>query len=281
MTYEELNTVLIEIEAVLNNRPLTFIYENDVEVPLTPSHLFCGRRLFDKEDQDAENPDKLDEDIKVTRKSMAGAKKKGESVVEHFWNRWRREYLVDLRENQKLHVQKQQPKINTGDVVLIEDDGVKRNKWRLGRIEKIVIGRDGVIRGAEVKTSKGIISRPLQKLYPLEVMGDDTSNSVNDDSVNESAVNESAVNGECVDTDAPSVPIASTTPETLPLIFPSTPPKCQTAPKSKNVSNSPESTMQPGDTTMIDAKSYGSSADARPKRSAGIAGEKRRRVERK
>jgi hypothetical protein len=84
LTYEELNTVLIEIEAVLNNRPLTYIYENDVEVPLTPSHLFCGRRLFDKEDQVG---DDLDEEVKVTRKDIVGAKKKGESVVEHFWNR--------------------------------------------------------------------------------------------------------------------------------------------------------------------------------------------------
>ena len=48
LTYEELNTVLVEVEAVLNSRPITYIYEEDTETPLTPSHLFCGRRLLDK-----------------------------------------------------------------------------------------------------------------------------------------------------------------------------------------------------------------------------------------
>ena len=49
MTYEELNTVLVEVEAVLNSRPLTYIYDDDIELPLTPSQLFCGRRLLDRE----------------------------------------------------------------------------------------------------------------------------------------------------------------------------------------------------------------------------------------
>ena len=39
----------------------------------------------------------------------------------------------------------------------------------MGRIDKIVKGRDGVIRGADVRTCKGKVSRPLQKMYPLEI----------------------------------------------------------------------------------------------------------------
>ena len=54
VSYEELETILIEIEAVLNSRPITYLYELDVEVALTPSHLFCGRRLLDKEDISSE-----------------------------------------------------------------------------------------------------------------------------------------------------------------------------------------------------------------------------------
>ena len=65
------------------------------------------------------------------------------------------------------------PDIINGDIVLIKEDDVKRRNWKLGRVERLIQGRDGVIRGAELKTAEdgyiGRISRPLQKLYPLEV----------------------------------------------------------------------------------------------------------------
>ena len=50
VTFDELNTVLIEIETVLNSQPLTYTYENYVETPVTPSHLFYGERVLDTED---------------------------------------------------------------------------------------------------------------------------------------------------------------------------------------------------------------------------------------
>lgn len=46
LTYEELITVLKEIESVLNSRPFTCVYEDEIEAPLTPSHLMLGRRLL-------------------------------------------------------------------------------------------------------------------------------------------------------------------------------------------------------------------------------------------
>ena len=63
--------------------------------------------------------------------------------------------------------------IKVGYVVLVEGEGLKRNKWKMGKIEEIVVGEDGVVRGASVRTSFndkiGNIQRPLQKLYPLEL----------------------------------------------------------------------------------------------------------------
>jgi len=46
LTYEELLTVLIEVECILNSRPLTYLYPDDLEEPLTPSHLSNGRRML-------------------------------------------------------------------------------------------------------------------------------------------------------------------------------------------------------------------------------------------
>ena len=48
LTYEELETVLVETEGILNSRPLTFVYDEITEPPLTPSCLVIGRRLLDQ-----------------------------------------------------------------------------------------------------------------------------------------------------------------------------------------------------------------------------------------
>ena len=59
VTQDELMTLVTEIEAVLNSRPLTFVFTEDIEKPLTPSHLVCGYRvlslpdiLFNEGDED-------------------------------------------------------------------------------------------------------------------------------------------------------------------------------------------------------------------------------------
>jgi hypothetical protein len=44
LSYDELNTVLTEVESVLNSRPLTYVESGEMEEALTPSHLLIGRR---------------------------------------------------------------------------------------------------------------------------------------------------------------------------------------------------------------------------------------------
>ena len=46
LTYDELLTALTEVEMILNCRPLSYISTEDIEEPLTPSHLMTGRRLL-------------------------------------------------------------------------------------------------------------------------------------------------------------------------------------------------------------------------------------------
>ena len=46
----------------------------------------------------------------------------------------------------------------------------KRGMWKLGKVESLIIGKDGKARAANVKTeSKTLLKRPIQKLYPLEI----------------------------------------------------------------------------------------------------------------
>ena len=167
MTFEELQTEIIKIEAVLNSRPLTYIYEKDLAVPVTPEHLHRGERTLDNYDDS--DSSEIPEEFDLTREDAIAAVQKRASVVDHFWCRWQKEYLADLREVHQRHVQKKDPDIRIGDVVLIGDKKVKRCKWKLGKVIELVKGRDGVVRGAVLETEKERQSRPLQKLYPLEV----------------------------------------------------------------------------------------------------------------
>ena len=168
LTYEELLTVLIEVEAVLNSRPLTFIYEDDNEDPLTPSHLYCGRRLLDNvESSQDTHPKECD------RRFVIQHAERITLTVDHFWRRWYKEYLTSLREVHKSKDSKKSQNIKVEDIVVIQEDGVKRNKWKVGKVEGLVTGRDGVVRGAILRTSSdgviGHISRPLQKICPIEI----------------------------------------------------------------------------------------------------------------
>lgn len=45
-SYDEMHTAIVEIEAIVNSRPLTYLNPDDTEELLTPSHLLMGRRVL-------------------------------------------------------------------------------------------------------------------------------------------------------------------------------------------------------------------------------------------
>ena len=83
--------------------------------------------------------------------------------------------LLSLPEQHRLEARKQQQAstIKVGDVVIVHEDNVRRSFWRLGRVERLITGSAGVVRGVAVKVGERskpstVIERPVQKLYPLE-----------------------------------------------------------------------------------------------------------------
>ena len=88
-----------------------------------------------------------------------------------------------------------------GDVVVIKDDKlVPRTKWKHGRVESLLIGRDGIVRGAVLRTYQEngktiLIKRALQRLIPLEI----TNNQLDDEQLPpERTRREAAVTGEII-----------------------------------------------------------------------------------
>ena len=86
LTYEELQTAVIEVEAVLNSRPLSYLTASDTEEPLTPSHLLTGQRILSLPDHlcyEEENEYRIKGNKVILDKRM----KYLEAVLQQFWNR--------------------------------------------------------------------------------------------------------------------------------------------------------------------------------------------------
>jgi len=118
---ESLATLMCEVEAIMNSRPITTVSSdpNDIE-PLTPNHLLLLKSevalppgLFKKEDS-------------LSRRRW----RQVQSLADLFWRRWSKEYLPLLQLRQKWV----KPKRNlaVGNVVLISTEASHRNSWLLG-----------------------------------------------------------------------------------------------------------------------------------------------------
>ena len=122
---EELTTVITEVEAVINSRPVTYVY-NELEEgsPLTPAHLLCGKRLISIPDVPKRNEvDDPDFVPNATKKELSRRLKIRNRNMKTFWSCWRKEYLVNLREHDQVVLKRSKDAIvpHVGDIVLLGD----------------------------------------------------------------------------------------------------------------------------------------------------------------
>ncbi|XP_072022069.1 uncharacterized protein [Amphiura filiformis] len=156
LTDDSLRTLLCEIEAIVNSRPLTNVpgEVSDLE-PLTPNHLL-----------------QLKSDM-ILPPAAAGklsqyAKRRWRQVqylADLFWRRWIKEYLPQLQQRQRwIHPQRN---AKVGDVVMVVNESTPRNVWPLGRVIETLPASDGLVRRVRVKTRTSILTRPIDKLCLL------------------------------------------------------------------------------------------------------------------
>ncbi len=173
LTYDEVLTTITEVEMILNSRPLSYVSTDDLEEPLTPSHLLIGRRVLSLPDV---VPCDRDGDIETSPMCPNKRMRHLSRTLDHFWKRWKTEYLLELRECHRYSGKgnKRSELVSVGDIVLVHEEKRPRGLWRLAKIETIVRGSDGQARSALVRvhssgTRSKLLRRPLKCLYPLEV----------------------------------------------------------------------------------------------------------------
>ena len=168
----------------INSRPLTYVYDDDPQNGcLTPSHLFMGRRVLSQRSSEEVNSIL---EASVTSVDLVKRANHLKHVLQHFWSRWSKEYLTELREHHRAKKRRMNSPQIQGDVVCIHDEKLPRNLWRLGKIQKLIRGKDGHARASVVKVfgegkQATTIQRPVQRLYPVEISDDSERHEENKD----------------------------------------------------------------------------------------------------
>lgn len=153
---EGLHTVLCEVEAIINSRPITKASTdpNDLEA-LTPNHLLLLKT------QPSLPPGEFQEADLYARRRW----RQVQYISDLFWKRWSKEYLPLLQERQKwTGVQRN---LVVGDLVLLMDSTAPRNSWIMGRVLQTFPDRKGFVRHIWLKTRTSCLDRPISKVCLL------------------------------------------------------------------------------------------------------------------
>ena len=189
LTHTQLQTIITEVEAVINSRPLVYVDDDLEKEIITPNHFLplnikngTPELMRNNEDDYKNDPDYQNEELTTAHKLLE-TWKKGNKHLEQFWKVWKDGYLLNLRErNQPFQKHpriqaKKRPKIR--DMVQIKDI-LPRGTWKMGRIVEMIRSSDGQERAARVMMpNRNILQRSIIHLYPIEC-NDEEPNKEND-----------------------------------------------------------------------------------------------------
>jgi len=155
-TLEEMWTLVVRVESVLNSRPLSPLSDDPADLHcLTPGHFLIGQPLLAPPDaQPQGGPSNLRHRWMLLRQCF-----------QSFWRQWSTEYLHTLQVRGKWG--RDHPNLQIDDMVVVRCDNTSPLTWRMGRIIEVLPGPDGVVRVVRVRTQDGDIVRPVVKLVLL------------------------------------------------------------------------------------------------------------------
>ncbi|XP_065058573.1 uncharacterized protein LOC135686298 [Rhopilema esculentum] len=148
LSFREVEKMLIQVEGLMNNRPLTYQTDELESEPLTPNRTIFGYALptiaNDANDANEEMSDDEESSARVNKRL-----KYVSTIKAHLWKRWTREYLQGLKEYQRQADRKSRvPEI--GEIVLIVDSTIQRRHWRMAKIVDHIKSRDRMIRAVKL-----------------------------------------------------------------------------------------------------------------------------------
>ncbi|XP_046735027.1 uncharacterized protein LOC124404737 [Diprion similis] len=158
LTFEEITTLLTQIEAILNSRPLEPLSDDlDDTSALTPGHFLIGTAL-----NAVPEPSLLE--LPTNRLSRWQFIQQG---MQQFWHMWSTQYLQRLQAVSKWH--HPHNNIQVGSLVLLTDERLPPGKWPMARVLKLLPGKDGLTRVVSLKRATSTLTRPIAKLALLPV----------------------------------------------------------------------------------------------------------------
>ena len=165
LTYDELTTVLQEVEAMVNSRPLTPVTDDPDDLRyLTPANFLIGRSTINLPVRPLKS---ADVNPNLTRKQLNKLLQYQEAKLNAVWKLFREEYLRNLGVGTAI---KGNLPISVGELVMVASGQQPRCTWKIGKVCQLIEGRDGKIRSAVVRTDGGKLrTRPIQLLSILEV----------------------------------------------------------------------------------------------------------------
>ena len=160
LTHEVLTTLMAEVAAIINARPLIPVSSDPADpVILTPTTLLT---------QKVSVPSAPSEDGRATDIFKRQWRQR-QHLAQTFWSKWRKHYLSSLQPRRKWHTT--QPNLEPGTVVLLKDQQLERNEWPLGIVTQVFPSKDSSVRKAEIKVSRKdgtkLYQRPLSELVIL------------------------------------------------------------------------------------------------------------------
>ncbi|XP_055617896.1 uncharacterized protein LOC129763133 [Toxorhynchites rutilus septentrionalis] len=171
ISFENMCTVLTQIESQMNSRPLLPMTEEpDDLAALTPAHFLIGTSMNTLPDPDLSHlpMNKLDQYQSL------------QLHTQKFWKHWQREYLQELQKDTKCRGRNNQ--IIPGKLVILIDDLQPPIRWPLARIVSTHPGSDGITRVVSLQTARGLITRPVSKIcllpYAMETPVADSFNCI-------------------------------------------------------------------------------------------------------
>ncbi|KAI2663445.1 Methionine--tRNA ligase [Labeo rohita] len=168
LTEEVLRTLLAEVEAILNAKPLGYVSSDVAWVvviadpdPVTPNYLLMGR-------PDASLPQVVYPESEILSRRRW---QHSQVMADQFWTSFIKNYLPALQPRQKW--MSDSDNLTPRTVVMIIDHQLPRGLWPVGKVITTYPGSDGRVRSAKIEVRNKLYHRPVARLITLPAIPDD------------------------------------------------------------------------------------------------------------